>query len=749
MQMTKTYRHIKTLDEVREVAKLLQEMINLQEEGSKLLLALDVETYLLDHVEEDVVPRPIKFNGKYQGMIKTLQIGIDPKIKDIQFIIDVELIGKPKEIGNILRDVLIQAVVLGQNLKYEYQFLAVHLGIFLNDMRDVMLISQIIKSGDKLSHSLANLYARYLDGAVFHRMTGKTFQEYSTFKYGSQKSTWRGLLSDDQLQYASDDVRLVFPLYDALLDYVDDFIEVHEKHNKLNQSVINVILLECSLIGIFAMMEIRGVKFDREHHQGYTMRFLEEQAANAQIEVGKYFTHEVKKSNGLRGKARQTWMERETINISSTKQLAEALEAAGVELPKEEKTAAATLMKLKDKHPAIIHILHYKKASSLLSKFGMKLVTIAGIDGIIHASWFQIGSDDSSIDTGRSSCKDPNLMQIPNREDDNFMAWGKTAADLFRKSFIARAGSVLIDADYSQFEPRIQCQLANEVEQAKAFIHAYENGYEVDLHALTAKAAFGLDYLPSKAEIDKLKKEGKDDLAKEYKKKRDTGKILNLGIGYGMGSAKLARNITEETGEYCDDKKARRIIEQYYENLPGIKAMKTRVERTVRKKADAFESLTPFADRKPIAVMFTELGRPRRWCLRVGDPDQEKMAIMEPQRLDKWFEEPGRKMNEFTRRLSECSREAYNFIIQGANADMLKQALRLIQNEFDARGWDPFREGVLMVVHDEILVEVFQEHAAEAKEIVETCMKKATEYLLTDVPVVISIGVGQNWADIH
>lgn len=735
----KTYQYIDNIEDAERVARFLEDLYYSHTDDQAFKLAVDVETYSIDPMlEAGKPPRPIKTaGGYYQGMIKTLQIGVCPDVQDIQFVIDIEKIADNRRIEDLFRSILEKSLVIGQNLKYDWQFLHVHLGINLTDMRDTMLIGQVEHAGDKKSHNLSSMYFRYLVESRFIRLTGMNFTEYAEFKKREQKSGWRGDLSEEQIKYASEDVRLVFFLYDAMLDSVDLFIEKYEQTNRSDQSIVHTILLECQLIPIYAMMELRGVKFDLDYHRSVVLPTLESKMEEFKREVGKYFTKKVQKSNGKRGKAREVWEEEETINLNSPAQIKAALESVGVPMPKEKATGEKYLTKVQGMHPSISWIVGYKKASSLNSKFGQKLLEMSEQTGVIHAQWFQIGSDDSSIDTGRSCCKDPNLMQIPNREDSIVEKWGTSLSLLFRKSFIARPGFILIDADYSQIEPCVQAEMCDEISQIEDFIDAALKGHKMDTHWLTAKAVFSI-------------KEPYNKENPTHKKYRQIGKVLNLGISYGMGVKKLAASITEATGQECTEEQARGFIESFYSNLPGIKRTKALVERIVKSLAEKHESLAPFAGRKPIAVYRTYHGRPRRWCLKtVGDEDedQESLALKNPQVLGKFYN--GGRYNIYSKRLSEIVREAYNFMIQGTCADMLKQALIYIRKAFIDAGFDQDTEVVIMVVHDEVVAEVKIEHAEQAKEIIKTCMIKAAKEICTRVPIDIGIAAGQNWAEAH
>src|SRR5581483_3034340 len=154
-----TYHYITSEAELIEVGGYLDDYVNAhlaKEEIPKL--AVDVETFSNDKLEEDEVPRPIKFRHPYiSGMIKTLQIGMPIDVEDIQFIIDLEEIN-PRVAGKYLKFALENSMIIGQNLKYEFQMLAVHCDIRLRNMRDLMLMSQVLHAGNKISHSMGSIY---------------------------------------------------------------------------------------------------------------------------------------------------------------------------------------------------------------------------------------------------------------------------------------------------------------------------------------------------------------------------------------------------------------------------------------------------------------------------------------------------------------------------------------------------------------------------------------------------------------
>jgi DNA polymerase I-like protein with 3'-5' exonuclease and polymerase domains len=144
-------------------------------------------------------------------------------------------------------------------------------------------------------------------------------------------------------------------------------------------------------------------------------------------------------------------------------------------------------------------LIAFARADKIVTAFGASLLNALDNNGILHGGWRQIGTA-----TGRPSCSEPNLLNIP-------------SSSSFRGYFRAREGQVFIVADYSQMELRELAEFSGDA----AMIDAFRNG--VDLHALTASAIFGTPV----AEVT-------DD-------QRKRAKIVNFGISYGMHGSGLRR----------------------------------------------------------------------------------------------------------------------------------------------------------------------------------------------------------------
>ena len=222
------------------------------------------------------------------------------------------------------------------------------------------------------------------------------------------------------------------------------------------------------------------------------------------------------------------------LNVNSTKQLGEVLfDKLKVGKGKKTKTGYSTsaevLENLDSDHPIIPAILRYRKLQKIYSTYieGFKPL-IEKNTGLIHTSFNQ-----TVTATGRLSSKEPNLQNIPVRDD-----LGRE----LRKFFVSRhPDGVLIGADYSQIELRLLAAFSG----AKGLIEAFNKGE--DVHSSTASKVF-------KVAVDKV-----------TPVMRSSAKAVNFGIIYGMSEYGLAKNIKTSAGE------ARRYINAYFEEYPEVK----------------------------------------------------------------------------------------------------------------------------------------------------------------------------------
>ena len=233
----------------------------------------------------------------------------------------------------------------------------------------------------------------------------------------------------------------------------------------------------------------------------------------------------------------------ETFNINSTQQLGRVLfEVLGLPSGKKTKTGYSTsaevLDKLRGQHPIIENILEYRQLTKLKSTYADGLGKVIAADGRIHTSF-----QNTVTATGRLSSTEPNLQNIPVRTE--------LGAQL-RKMFVAPAGKVLVDADYSQIELRLLACMARD----RAMIDGFNHGE--DVHTITASQVFGVPV----EEVTPLM--------------RRSAKAVNFGIVYGISAFSLSQDIGVTVAQ------AKEYMEKYFRHYSGVKAYMDHVVEQAR-----------------------------------------------------------------------------------------------------------------------------------------------------------------------
>ena len=223
----------------------------------------------------------------------------------------------------------------------------------------------------------------------------------------------------------------------------------------------------------------------------------------------------------------------EHFNISSPQQVGYILfDKLGLPPSKKNKTGYSTsvevLQELVNVHPIVGKILEYRSLSKLISTYVDGLSSSIGWDGKIHPKFQQ-----SVASTGRISCTEPNLQNIPVRDEE-----GRQLRKAFVSSF---ENGCLMGADYSQIELRVLAHMSGD----EGLIESFKNGE--DIHTATAAKVLGIE--PSQVTA----------------KDRSHAKAINFGIIYGMSPFGLSKEIGTTVN------KASKYIEQYFDSHEKVK----------------------------------------------------------------------------------------------------------------------------------------------------------------------------------
>ena len=334
---------------------------------------------------------------------------------------------------------------------------------------------------------------------------------------------------------------------DAAARAVDGMVTLMENHTPLEEQTVRYCIslahggeekrlrelemwdlyetIELPLCSVLAEMEAEGFLIDR----------------GALVSFGGMLTQRIDQAQSriyeLAGEA--------TFNINSTQQLGRILfDQLGLPPVKKTKTGWSTnaevLEKLRGQHPIIEEILEYRQLTKLKSTYADGLGKVIAPDGRIHTSF-----QNTVTATGRLSSTEPNLQNIPVRTE--------LGAEL-RKMFVAPAGKVLVDADYSQIELRLLAHISGDEAMQQAFLSGE------DFHTVTAARVF---HVPQDQVTHQM---------------RSRAKAVNFGIVYGISAFSLSQDIGVTVAE------AKEYMERYFATYTGVRQYMEQVVSQARER---------------------------------------------------------------------------------------------------------------------------------------------------------------------
>ena len=396
---------------------------------------------------------------------------------------------------------------VGQNIKYDMLVLS-NYGVEIGGpMFDTMIAHYILQP--ELRHGmdyLAEIYLKYETIKIEELIGAK----------GKNQKNMRDLPPSDVYKYACEDADVTLKLKHVL-----------EKELETSNAKPLFEEIEMPLVPVLAYMERNGVRIDTD----------------ALKETSKHFTARM---NQIEAEVHQ--LAGVEFNIASPKQVGEVLfdRLKIVDKAKKTKTgqyvtSEEVLESLRGKHEIVGKILEHRGLKKLLGTYIDALPQLINPHtGRIHTSFNQ-----TVTATGRLSSSNPNLQNIPIRNED-----GKE----IRKAFIPDDGCEFFSADYSQIELRIMAHLSGDPHM----IEAFQKGQ--DIHAATA------------AKIYKI------DLSQVTREQRSKAKTANFGIIYGISVFGLAERLN------VDRKEAKELIDGYFQNYPHVKEYMDESIRSAREK---------------------------------------------------------------------------------------------------------------------------------------------------------------------
>ncbi len=438
--------------------------------------------------------------------------------------------------------------------------------------------------------------------------------------------------------YAEKDAELTLELWQMM------------KKEIIHQDIESIFNLETDLFPCLVDMKFKGVRVDVQR-----AHILKKQLALQEENL----LLEVKKETGIET---QIW---------AARSIAKVFDKLSLPYERTEKSQAPSFTKnflQEHKHPLVNKIAKAREINKAHTTF---IDTIIRYEhkGRIHADINQIRSDQGGTVTGRFSYSNPNLQQLPARNKD--------LGPMIRSLFLPDEGCTWGCFDYSQQEPRLVVHYASLYKFPSVYdvVDAYNNDSTTDFHQIVADMA----QIP-----------------------RSQAKVINLGLFYGMGKAKLQAELG------VSKEKAEELFNQYHAKVPFVKQITNAASNRAQERGQ----------------IRTLLGRLCRFYL--WEPNSFGMHKALPHEDALKEHGPGIKR--------AYTYKALNKLIQGSAADMTKKCMLEL-----------YKEGIIahIQIHDELDLSVESpEHAKKIIEIMENAVK-------LEVPNKVDYESGETWGDIY
>ncbi|HBG86337.1 MAG TPA: DNA polymerase I [Marinilabiliaceae bacterium] len=613
LELSTTSENFKTLDEVKHSYYLIDKDKDLDRILKELAtldaFCFDTETTGLEVRESALIGMAFSWKAH-----EAFYVPVPPDLEQAQ-----RLLSQFKAIFE--NDAILK---IGQNIKFDALMLRQYGVVLKGPFFDTMVAHHLVQPG--LRHNmdyLAEVYLKYKPLPIESLIGGK----------GKNQGNMRDVPLDLVKEYACEDADITYQLMHKLKAE----LESEELTNFFRE-------VEMPLTEVLIDMEAEGVSLNVDD--------LEESGKALEIRLRELEDEIIE----MAGKS---------FNINSPRQVGEILfdvlkidARAGKTKSGQYTTNEETLQKLKDKHPIVNKILEQRGLRKLLSTYIEALPKLVDSKtGRIHTTYNQ-----ALVVTGRLSSNNPNLQNIPIRDDE-----GRE----IRRAFTASDHNHLfLSADYSQVELRLMAHLSGD----EGLVDAFRRGE--DIHSATAAKIF---------------KVNPEEVSPSMRRK---AKTANFGIIYGISAFGLSERLNIPRGE------SKAIIDGYFESFTGVKKyMETTVELA-----------------REQGYVSTYFGR-KRYLPDINSKNAVVRGVAE--------------------------RNAINAPIQGTAADIIKKAMVDISRRLKEGG---YKTRMILQVHDELDFDVPKEELEEIKGLVKEAMESACKL---NVPLLVDIGVGNNWLEAH
>lgn len=620
--------------------------------------------------EQDIIEVDTETSGHFNftSQILLLQLGN----KENQYVIDITTVDisifKPIFEGG-------DKLFLFQNAKFDLKFF-IQYGIDINKMYiyDTMLAEAVITCGLSTEERVEN-------SDVVDKNLGGLSLEFLALTYCNKQldKEVRGLIhkgiTNRVIEYSANDVT-----------YLSD-IRTLQLEKIVEQDLVDILNLENEFVKVLAIIEYNGMPFDPIVWDEVADKVIESKTAQEELlnniiteqektnkKLSKYINRSIQLTMfDVKHKSQNPT----TINFKSSAQKLEVIRNLGVVL---EDTNDRSLQKIKKENIFVKELITFNKQSKLCDSFGKNFYNyINPTTNRIHPDYWQI------LVTGRMSCSEPNLLNIPSKGE---------LAKKIRSAFVAREGFKIVGGDYSGMELCIIAQLSDDETWIKEL--AKENG---DLHGLLAASTFNIP-------IENVRKSSHIKADLTY---RDIQKTINFGLAYGMSEYKLSDTLEISIED------AKNIIDKFFTAVPKVhkflhKIGKFGVDNGFILTPPPFNRRRYFADWEKIRRAGTN-----------GTVNGKSVSSA----------------------IGTIKRASMNTPIQGCNGDLIKHALielnKIIYNKYFNRVF------IINSIYDEILTECEESLADEWLEVMKEQMIKSASLVITKFKVNVDIKITDFW----
>lgn len=620
------------------------------------------------------------------------------KDKDFQIVVDCTTI-------NILnyKEVLENTLLIGQNLKFDLQFLY-NYRIIPRNVYDTMIVEQLLYLGYPsgiISYSLAAIADRRLGIDIDKSIRGQII--------------WRGL-DAEVIKYAANDVR-----------WLEDIMWSQVKDCK-DKDCLKGAKLECDFIPAISYLEWCGIKLDEEKWKTKMAKDkvkldAAEKALNEFVVTNPNLSCFYKID--LQGDLFDGFSDAPKclINWSSSRQVVQVAKALGFNTTVQDKKTKEDKDSVLEKHlktqkgindKFLDLYFDYQEHAKVVSSFGQSQLNMINPNtGRCHTVYRQLGASSGRMSCGsqQSNTDLAKVKKLPNKECTYCNFQQLPADHITRSCFIAEDGNLFCSCDFSALESRLGADIYNEHSMIEEFL--YKSG---DIHSLVAKACF-----------PELKDKTTEEIKRDFPHLRKKAKPIGFSQQFGGSAQAIAQSLG------CSIEEAERIASAYLNGFPGIAKFKTEGSKAVRKNG--------------YVVMCKYTGHKMYWW------DHNKWLERQKSFTQEFWEDyrnnhkgTGDKValevREHFQAASKWDRMALNAPTQNTGVVILKDAMISFFNYIVNNSLFNIVK-IVALVHDEANIEYPKELCMD--KVLKECMETSAAKYCKSLPIPAEAAVGTYW----